>query len=93
MEFGILGISHCSHISNAGWFKNVHSEQDHCKLVLFNTEDDEHEYEILFKTLETFELKGVFGMLELGFVVVVVVLVLFVMGTSAEKKRKNDQKI
>ena len=90
MEFGILGISHCSHISNAGWFKNVHSEQDHCKLVLFNTEDDEHEYEILFKTLETFELRGVFGMLELGFVVV---LVLFVMGTSAEKKRKNDQKI
>ena len=51
--------------------------------MLFNTDEDEHEVEILFKTFETFELEGVFGMLELDFVVVV--LVLFVMGTSAEK--------
>ena len=66
----------------------MHSEQDHCKLELFNTEEDEHEVEIIFKTLETFELKGVFGMLELDFVVVVVVvLVLFVMGRSAEKTK------
>ena len=90
----ILGISHCSHIFNAGWFKKVHSEQDHCKLVLFNTEDEEHEVEILFKNFETFELKGVFGMLvELDFVVEIVeVFVLFVIGggmTSAENTKRE----
>ena len=71
----------------------MHSEQDHCKLVLFNTEDEEHEVEILFKNFETFELKGVFGMLvELDFVVeIVVVFVLFVIGswTSAENTKKE----
>ena len=62
--------------------------------MLFNTEDEEHEVEILFKNFETFELKGVFGMLvELDFVVeIVVVFVLFVIGggmTSAENTKKE----
>ena len=59
--------------------------------MLFNTEDEEHEVEILFKNFETFELKGVFGMLvELDFVVEV--FVLFVIGggmTSAENTKKE----
>ena len=62
--------------------------------MLFNTEDEEHEVEILFKNFETFELKGVFGMLvELDFVVEIVeVFVLFVIGggmTSAENTKKE----